>query len=249
MDSRHRRLDALNRLAFYPSPSHPCSYLPGRRARTLFGDPAARLDARLYSLLADYGYRRSGDYLYRPACQTCDACIPVRIPVQDFEPRRADRRVWRRNADLQVQRVPAGYSEEHFALYCRYVHTRHRDGGMDHPDPEQYVTFLTCVWMDPYVYEFRLAGRLLAAAVVDPLDQGLSAVYTYFDPDVTGRSLGTYAILWQIREAQRLALPWVYLGYWIKDCGKMAYKGRFRPLEVYREGRWLRIGPGEDLPD
>ncbi|MDE2089303.1 MAG: arginyltransferase [Gammaproteobacteria bacterium] len=228
----------LRRLAFYASQEHACGYLPGRRAVTLFADPGAHLDNGIYSRLADYGFRRSGAYIYQPSCPQCDACIPVRIPVDEFTPRRSEIRTWRRNRDLAVHPVAPDYHEEHFALYRRYVHARHRGSSMDHADPEKYLEFLTSPWSATTFYEFRHGPRLLGVAVVDRLEQSLSAVYTFFDPEVPARGLGTYAILWEIEEARRLNLRWLYLGYWIRECPKMSYKGHFRPMEIYRQGQW-----------
>ncbi len=247
MHQNHRYGTALENLAFYASPEHSCSYLQGRRARTLFGDPSVRLDRHAYSYLADHGFRRSGDYVYQPCCHACSACISVRIPVNDFQPRRADKRTWQRNQDLTVKPMEARYNEEHFELYCRYVRERHPGGGMDDPDPDQYVGFMTCGWMDAVLYEFRHGRQLVAAAVVDPLERGLSAVYTFYDPSLPLRSIGTYAILWEIQEARRLGLDWLYLGYWIRECDKMCYKARFRPLEAFWKGQWVRFGRDDDL--
>lgn len=230
-------------LALYSGTPHPCSYLPGRTATTLFPDPRVAVDTHLYSQLIDHGFRRSGKHIYRPHCQSCNACIPVRVPVAAFQPNRAQKRTWRRNEDLQASRVAATRNEEHFTLYRRYLATRHPGGGMDDPDPENYLSFFTHPRIDTAFYEFRLHGQLLAVAVVDHLEQGLSAVYTFFDPDHTARSLGVYAVLWQIDEARRLGLQWVYLGYWIKESPKMRYKSQYHPLEVYRDGYWSTIDP------
>ncbi len=230
-------------LALYSGTPHPCGYLPGHTATTLFPDPRVPVDTHLYSRLIDHGFRRSGEHIYRPHCQDCNACIPVRIPVAAFQPNRVQKRTWRRNADLQVSRVAAVRNEEHFALYRRYLATRHPGGGMDDPDPEHYLSFFTHPRIDTAFYEFRLRGQLLAVAIVDHLEQGLSAVYTFFDPDHHARSLGVYAVLWQIEEASRLGLPWVYLGYWIEASPKMRYKSQYRPLEAYRGGRWNIIDP------
>jgi arginine-tRNA-protein transferase len=191
----------------------------------------------------DYGFRRSGEYVYRPHCVGCNACIPARVPVAQFKPRRVQRRTWKQNADVRVVRRPADYDLEHFALYRRYIAQRHPGGGMDSADPGQYLEFLTSSWCDTAFYEFRADSRLLAVAVVDHLWQGLSAVYTFFDPEEEARSLGTYAVLWEIEEARRRGLAFLYLGYWIKECPKMRYKGTFRPLQVYRDGCWQEAPP------
>ncbi len=231
----------LQRLAFYATPVHDCSYLRDRSAITLFADPKASMDNHLYSQLSLFGFRRSGRHIYRPACPACSACIPVRIPVNEFEPRRNQRRTWTRNRDLTVVQVPAEYTPEHFELFERYVKTRHPGGGMDNPDPNQFMDFLTSDWSDTRFVEFRDHARLLAVAVIDVLEQGLSAVYTYFDPAESHRSLGTHAILWEIEETRRLGHDWLYLGYWIRECPQMRYKEQFRPLEHFHEGVWSRM--------
>lgn len=233
----------LRQLSFYASAERPCSYVAERRSLSLFADPTANLTNALYGQLAPYGFRRSGQYLYRPACPCCDACVPVRIPVAEFRPRRAQRRCQARNRDLRVRAVKPGFHEEHFHLYRRYIAHRHPGGGMDDPDPQRYTGFLTSAWSDTGFYEFRHADRLLAVAVVDHLEDAFSAVYTYYDPDLPARGLGTYAILWQIQEACRTGREWLYLGYWIAECAKMRYKNQFRPFETYRDGLWRRATP------
>ncbi len=166
----------------------------------------------------------------------------MRIPVSDFQPSRNQKRAWQRNHDIEVRQVAMVYQDEHFQLYRHYLSSRHSGGGMDHMSPEQYQEFIILSSLDgTRLYEFRLQNELLAVAVVDHLPQGLSAVYTFFNPDYQTRSLGTYAILWQIHEARRLEQGWVYLGYWIKECDKMSYKNRFQPLEIYRNNGWLRL--------
>ncbi len=222
---------------------HSCSYLPGRRSTSLFLDPRRKLDSETYAHFVRLGFRRSGDFVYRPHCGPCDACVPVRIPVARFRPNRSQRRVARRNADLTMHARPPAFSDEHFALYARYQAARHPGGGMDDPDPDKYLAFLAASRIDTVFHEFRLAGRLLAVAVVDYLPDSLSAVYTFFDPDEKARSLGTYAVLWQVAEARRRGLRYVYLGYWIADCAKMSYKAGFVPLEACRHGVWLPLDP------
>lgn len=237
-------------LVFYASPPHACSYLPAREAVTLFADPHSPMNPSLYSVLAKLGFRRSGNYVYRPRCPTCDACRPARIPVHEFQPDRSQRRAVRRNQDLAVSVLPAQYQEEHYRLYRKYIHRRHADGGMDVDDPTRYLEFLGSRWMDTRFVEFRLQERLLMVAVIDLMHDGLSAVYTFFDPDEASRSLGTQAVLWQVEEARRRQLPYVYLGYWIAESPHMAYKKRFRPLEVYEGGRWQKLdfpSPGINL--
>lgn len=222
----------------YATPPHECTYLPGYQATTVFIDPAFPKDAKLYSRLSQHGFRRSGEHLYRPYCRCCEACIPVRIPVRQFVARRYQRRIWQKNQDITVNCVDSTFKAEHFALYCRYLRARHTGGGMDNPTQASYSQFLTSSWAATLFYEFRLQQRLLAVAVVDHFKQSLSAVYTFFDPDCPKRSLGAYAILWQIEEAKRLQQDWLYLGYWIESCRKMHYKIEYQPLEYYHQGSW-----------
>lgn len=228
-------------LLFYASPPHECSYLPEREAVTLFADPHRPMSRSLYTALADFGFRRSGKYVYRPRCPGCEACRPVRIPVAGFSPNRSQRRTLKRNRDLSITRVAPAFSQEHYELYLRYIRQRHPGGGMDVDDPERYMEFLACDWAESWFVEFRLGGELLAVAVIDRLGDGLSAVYTFYAPEEAGRGLGTLAVLWQLEEARRQGLNWLYLGYWIEQSPKMAYKGRFRPLEMLEHGRWRRL--------
>lgn len=225
-------------LNFYLSPEHQCSYLPEQQSITLFADPSVCVDTKIYSELIQHGFRRSGTHVYRPRCSMCDACIPIRILVDDFSASRSQRRIWKRNSDLQITAVSAEYRDEHFKLYRRYMSARHAGGGMDNPESEKYSEFLINPHIDGCFYEFRFERQLLAVAAVDMLRDAISAVYTFFDPTAASRSLGHMAILWQIEEARRLQLPHVYLGYWIKECQKMVYKGQYRPFEMFRDGEW-----------
>jgi len=224
--------------ATYP---HNCSYLPGEQATTLFVDPSTPIDARTYSQLSFIGFRRSGPHLYRPHCAACNACVPARVPVQAFVPNRNQRRVLARNRDLDVSLAEHIQTEEHYALYSRYIAARHRDGDMYPPVRDQYNSFLTREWGTTSLVEFRAAGTLVAVAVMDRLDNGLSAIYTFYDSGEEARSLGTFVILWQIALARELQLPAVYLGYWIRNCRKMNYKTRFRPIELLANGHWVRV--------
>ncbi|MEO6698083.1 MAG: arginyltransferase [Paraperlucidibaca sp.] len=226
-------------ITFFTTAAHACSYLADRQAITLFADPEADMTAVIYSQLSDLGFRRSGNYVYRPQCQGCKACVSVRIPVAQFRPRREQRRCWQRNQDLTVTPVPVAWSEEHYALYARYISTRHRDGDMFPPSPRQYREFLTSEWSDTSLVEFRLDGQLLAIAVTDTLAEGLSAVYTFYDPEIRARSLGSFAILWQIEACRAKGLSSLYLGYWVRHAQRMRYKTQFRPLELLIENEWL----------
>ena len=230
-------------IAFFATPPHACSYLEGREAVTVFAHPGASPDRVTFTALSRQGFRRSGPHVYRPHCPGCDACIPVRIPVREFRPRRSQRRAWRANGDVQVSALAPTLTSEQYALYARYVKTRHAGGGMDAPTPGQCRELLTSPWSETTFYEFRTAAGLLAVGVVDRLEDGLSAVYTFFDPDAAGRSPGVFVVLWEIEQARRLGLEWLYLGYWVRESPKMRYKAEYRPLELLREGVWTREPP------
>jgi arginine-tRNA-protein transferase len=233
---------SIRDLKVYTTYPHTCSYLDDQEAVTLFVDPRTPVDKTLYSRLSAMGFRRSGAHIYRPHCGECTACIPARIAVDDFTPSRRQRRISARNGDLLVQQTPSINDPEAFDLYCRYIEHRHYDGDMYPPDREQYESFLSDEWGVTDYYRFYAGNTLLAVAVVDRLDDGLSAIYTFFDPHTARRSLGVYAVLWQVEQARSLGLPYVYLGYWIKGCQKMAYKSEYRPLELYINSRWATLG-------
>jgi len=222
----------------YETAPHKCSYLPNRLATTVFIDPYFRKGVSLYDKLSRQGFRRSGEHIYRPQCQNCEACLAVRVPLKQFVPRRSQRRTWQKNQDLIVREAPPDFQPQHFNLYRCYLASRHQGEGMDNPTPKTYMEFLTSSWSKTVFYEFILKKQLIAVAVVDHLETGLSAVYTFFDPNYSDRSLGVYAILWEIEEAKRLNFNWLYLGFWIKDCRKMSYKIEYRPIEYFYQGIW-----------
>ena len=221
------------------TPTHQCSYFPDRQAVTLVVDPICPIGKSTYTGLSELGFRRSGEHVYRPHCGTCHDCIPVRLPASTFRPNRSQRRTLKRNQNLQVIEQESEFRPEHFELYRRYVETRHPDGGMDDSSPEQYMQFIHADWCTTRLFEFRQDGVLVAVAVTDILDDALSAVYTYYDPDRLRLNLGTYAILWQLQECRRRALDWLYLGYWIPENDKMQYKSRFQPQEFFDGQQWL----------
>jgi len=233
-------MNAPRQVQFYATPPQPCAYLPGQESVSLFADPAVT-DSALYDRLARLGFRRSGSHVYRPACTHCNACIPVRIPVTAFQLRRRDRRCLKHNADLTTHLVKAQFSEQAYALYCTYLAARHPGGGMDKPTPEQFSQFLLGNWSDTWFLELRLDERLLAVAVTDQLEDGLSAVYSFYDPALSERGLGHASILRQIEATRDMGLPYLYLGYWIEASRKMAYKGDYRPLEAWRGDHWKAL--------
>jgi leucyl-tRNA---protein transferase len=233
----------ISSIKLYSTHAHPCSYLENRSATTVFVDPTLALDGEAYSDLSDLGFRRSGAHIYRPHCLKCQACIAVRIPVSQFVPSRSHKRCLKRNADLVIQRCSTINTDEHYQLYKDYIEGRHADGDMFPPSRAQYEEFLSAQWGVTHYIEMRLptSQKLVAVAVSDQLDRGLSAIYTFFDPTLAERSLGVFAVLEQIRQAQSLDLPYVYLGYWIRECQKMSYKIQYRPLEMYVNNYWHRF--------
>lgn len=231
----------LSTLKLFATQPHPCSYLEDQEATTLFVDPDAPIDRNVYSQLSQLGFRRSGSHLYRPQCGLCQACVSCRIPVNLFRPSRSQRRCWQRNQDLTISTVSNISTMEHYHLYADYITHRHNDGDMYPPSQAQYDAFLTSEWGVTQYLEFRLKGRLVGVAVCDQLEDGLSAVYTFYDAQNSYRSLGVFAILAQIEKARTLGLNNLYLGYWIKQCEKMRYKIQYRPLELLINRRWMRL--------
>jgi arginine-tRNA-protein transferase len=232
--------NSLLSLRFFVTPSHPCNYFAERQAITLIVDPSTELTMAQYSELSRLGFRRSGEHVYRPHCPSCRDCIPIRIEVSQFQANRSQRRIYKRNKHIEFISCPVEYREEHYQLYRDYIRQRHPAGGMDNDDPGQYRQFIQANWCDTYLYEMRENGRLLGVAVTDTLENGLSAVYTFYDPSMPERGLGTFAILRQIEECRRQGLKWLYLGYWIPDSPKMQYKAKFRPFEYYDGQTWQR---------
>lgn len=227
---------------------HPCGYWPERAARDLVLDPGNPHLSDWYALALGWGFRRSGDIVYRPHCMSCRACTPVRIAVDRFRPDRGQRRCLARNSDLRLRVCPAERADEHLALYRRYLAARHAGGGMDGHGAPEFEQFLVGSWSNTRFLEFRLAaagapGELLAVAVTDMTGDALSAVYTFFDPDHAARGLGTYAILQQLEWAAREGRPHLYLGYWIAGHPRMDYKRRFRALEAYDGRDWAPFDP------
>lgn len=239
----------------YTTDAHPCSYLEGEQATTAFIDPRLPVTAEMYGQLSTMGFRRSGNHIYRPRCLHCQACVPIRIPVANFKADRQQKRIWKRNQDLRIEVTTDISSGECYRLYERYINTRHADGDMFPPSQEQFDAFLATPFYSKtaelpaldepsqitlYI-EFRYNDELKAVAVTDILPLGLSAVYTFFDPADTQRSLGVFAVLFQIELAKKLTLPHLYLGYWIKNSPKMSYKCNYKPHELYLDGKWTAI--------
>ncbi len=228
----------LSALQFYLTAPYSCSYLPEQVARSQVATPGFLITTPVYSELVQRGFRRSGTFTYRPRCDACHACVPVRIDVAAFAPDRAQRRALKRHDDLAATLHPLEDSDEYFSLYQRYQAARHGDGDMNSDSREQYRNFLLQSHVDSLLVEFREEGALRMASLIDILRDGLSSVYTFYDPDVAGASYGTYNILWQVELCRKLKLPYLYLGYWIEKSRKMAYKSNFKPLQGLVQGIW-----------
>lgn len=231
----------VKKVRLFRTAPHDCSYLEGRRAATLFVDPDVQVTASINSQLSERGFRRSGSHIYKPDCHGCQSCVSSRVLVDDFQLKRQHRKIVNRNSDLVARETDSLDRDETYSLYSDYIHQRHADGDMYPPSPEQYESFIAVRPEGTRFFEFYLQDRLLAVSVLDQLQHGLSAVYTFYDASESRRSLGNYVILWQIEKARALNLPYLYLGYWVKDCPKMSYKIKFRPLEMYVQGKWIRL--------
>lgn len=229
-------------LSLYATGPYPCSYLPARIARSQVAIPHGGMDNNLYSHLVRQGFRRSGEMVYRPWCDQCAACIPVRIPVADFVPSRSQRRAWQHHQSLLATERPLLFDQSHFDLYLEYQTARHAGGGMDEDSPDNYRQFLLSSEVETRLIEFSDGPAIKMVSVIDVLEDGLSSVYTFFDPTQPAQgksnSFGTYNILWQIELCRSMGLPYLYLGYWVKASQKMDYKHRFKPLQGLLNHRW-----------
>lgn len=233
---------------FYVTAPQPCPYLPGQSERKLFTALAGDGARGLNDALSKQGFRRSQNVLYRPACSDCAACLSARIRVASHSPGRSHRKVLRRNAGLQREATSPWATEEQFALFRRYLDRRHADGGMADMDIFEFAAMIEETPVRTRVVEYTLPAdatgrrRLAAVCLTDVLDDGLSLVYSFYDPALAAASLGTYMILDHVELARQVGLPYVYLGYWVPGSAKMGYKAAFDALEIYRDGAWRDIG-------
>jgi arginine-tRNA-protein transferase len=237
-------------LRFFLTAPSPCPYLPGRRERKVFTALDGYDAERLHDALTHAGFRRSQNIAYRPSCDGCDACISARVPVERFAFMRRWRKIMAKNADLTRALKPADASEEQFKLLRRYLRSRHAEGGMAEMSFSDYAAMVEETAVRTHIVEYRFSdgpkrGALAAAALIDVLSDGLSMVYSFFDPDEARRSLGAYTILDHIQQARAAGFTHLYLGYWIPGSEKMDYKAAFRPLEVLLAGEWRAYEPVE----
>lgn len=232
---------------FFTTTPLPCPYLDGKMERRVVTELVGRGANALHDTLSLSGFRRSHGIAYAPACPDCSACVPVRIDVAGFRPSRTQRRVANRNADLAAAERPPEATDDQYALFARYIRSRHGDGDMANMVEGDYRALVEDTPVESTVLELRDDdGILIAGCLVDRLSDGLSAVYSFFDPTLDKRSLGTFMVLWLVERARALKLPYVYLGYWIEESPKMAYKARFRPLEAFMDGRWTALPAPEN---
>lgn len=231
----------MMRLPLWLTSSSPCSYLPQQATRSLVVDPALQLDSSIYTQLLNKGFRRSGNQVYRPHCGACQACIATRLAVAKFSPDRRQRRCWQRNQHTQVIIKAAEFDPRHLELYRRYQAARHQPENATPISVDDYLQFFASTWCETWFVEFLIEGQLAAVAVVDWVDDGLSAVYTFFDPAFNHYSPGVLAVLWQIEETRRLGLPYLYLGYWVADCRKMRYKNQYQPIQGLIADQWQTL--------
>lgn len=232
----------LNELQYYITPPHDCSYLEHKSSRMVFLDPAHKINVVTLSELSRVGFRRSGDFIYRPECHLCRQCLSCRVPVHDFYMNSSQKKAWKKNQDLKLTITSTAYATDlHYELYEAYINARHADGDMYPPTRDQFDKFLVQTCTDSFFLEFWLNDQLIAVSTCDQLDDGLSAVYTFFKPVESHRSLGTFAILKQIEYAKQINLQYVYLGYWVPHSSKMNYKAQYLPLELLLDGQWRRL--------
>lgn len=232
---------SISALHFYLTAPYPCSYLPDLKARSQVATPSYLIDTALYSQLIKHGFRRSSSHIYRPRCDTCCACVQMRVIAGQFKANRSQRRAWTQHRQLDATLHTLQDKPEYYALYQRYQRARHMGGGMDDDDHDTYQTFLLQSHLDTLLVEFRDEGILRMVSVIDLLADGLSSVYTFYEPDLPRARFGVYNVLWQIELCRKLSLEYVYLGYWIKNSRKMSYKTQYQPAEGLQNGIWQSL--------
>lgn len=233
----------LEKLQFYVTTGYACGYLPNKLAQSLIASPQHLITTQVYSGLIQQGFRRSGKFAYRPHCEHCRACIPVRVEAAQFKPSRSQKRAVKQHQDLTAEILPVAFYEEHFALYQAYQLARHQktepeENHFEVDEVDQYKNFLCESNIDSVMVEFRKNGVLKMVSLIDIVEDGISAVYTFFETRDLKASYGTFNVCWQIAWVEKLNLPYVYLGYWIQDSPKMAYKNNFQPLQKLVDGEW-----------
>lgn len=228
-------------IRLFKGPEHACGYLDDKIAVSVFADPSLLLNNDLYSELSRQGFRRSGEHVYRPHCPGCSACWAYRVLVDQFKPSKSQRRVLKNNNQFEVSLEAADCFEEDYQLYEHYISSRHRDGDMYPPSKRQYADFLFSDWCDTALLRVRDGDKLIAVICLDVLDDGLSAVYSFFDTDKQYKSLGVFVVLKTIEYCKKMQLPYCYLGYYVKGCKKMDYKIKYQPAEIFKNKRWLSL--------
>ena len=223
------------------SQEHPCGYLEPKIAQSLFVHPSYSITTSTYAHLLEQGFRRSGEEVYAPHCSQCSACIPARLPLKKFKPSKSQRRCMRKNIETQVNIKPAIFEQAHYDMYLRYQAIRHPEGSMINASPENYFSFLSSSWCNTQFVEFSIHNELAGIAIIDQFDEAWSAVYTFFEPKFSDYSLGVYAILWQIQQANLQQKEYLYLGFWLKDCTKMSYKTCYQPIQLLIDKQWVEM--------
>ncbi len=219
----------------------PCGYLDKKNAQSVFVHPSFSLDTSIYSQLIEQGYRRNGNEVYTPHCPTCSECIPTRLAVNQFKANRNQKRCIKKNQNTRIIVKPAKFEQAHYEMYLRYQNHKHGLGGMADSTEADYINFLSSSWCNTLFVEFSIGQELAAVAIVDLLDNALSAVYTFYEPQFSQYSLGNYAVLWQQNHALEMELEFIYMGFWIKNCRKMSYKNQYRPLQGFIENEWKNL--------
>ena len=231
----------MTSIPLFLSQEHPCGYLDDEKAQSLFIHPGYPISPSIYAQLIEQGFRRSGDEVYAPHCPHCSSCISVRLPVKKFKPSRSQKRCLSKNTSTQVIIKPAVFEQAHYDMYLRYQSVRHGDSSMATASPDEYLNFLGSSWCNTKFVEFSINNELAGVAVIDQFEQAWSAVYTFFEPKFNDYSLGVYAVLWQIEQVVRQQKEFLYLGFWIQACKKMAYKSDYQPLQLLIDKQWLEM--------